>query len=178
METLHSVLLGPYKYFLRKLIARLSKQQKEEVQAILNAFNFSGFKVKLGAKLFKHHKSFVGRNFKAVAQCGLFVFRDYYTPQEKTVWLALSQVSPLVLCNVTFMCLLILEVFKIAYCDRSVQAGESYYSEVCKNFVDAVGLHFPDFMNKAKIHLLLHLPQNLVDFGPTAAFNTERYSIA
>lgn len=28
---------------------------------------------------------------------------------------------------------------------------------------------------KVKIHLLLHLVDNMVDFGPTSAFNTERY---
>jgi hypothetical protein len=30
VETLHSILLGPYKYFLRKLLDRLTKKQKEE----------------------------------------------------------------------------------------------------------------------------------------------------
>ena len=47
METLHTILLGPYKYLLRLLIPRLSVSEKERVQAILLAFNFSGFTTKL-----------------------------------------------------------------------------------------------------------------------------------
>ena len=93
METLHTILLGPYKYFLRMLIPHLGFKEKEKLEAILLAFNFSGFKVKLGAKLTKHHKSFVGRDFKALAQCALFVFRNYFKPEEKAVWLALSKVN-------------------------------------------------------------------------------------
>lgn len=95
METLHTILLGPFKYFLRLLIPRLSAKEKGEIQAILLAFNFSGFKVKLGVKMFKHHKSFVGRDFKALAQCAVHIFRNYFTSQEKDVWIALSKVRAL-----------------------------------------------------------------------------------
>ena len=30
-------------------------------------------------------------------------------------------------------------------------------------------------LQKVKVHLLLHLPDNLMDFGPPANYNTERY---
>ena len=93
MEMLHTLLLGPYKYLLRSIIGRLSTKQREEIQSILSNFNFSGFTTKLGSKLFKHYRSFVGRHFKALAQCVLFIFRDYFTPGEKVTWLALSKVS-------------------------------------------------------------------------------------
>lgn len=93
VETLHTLLLGPYKYFLRKLVPRLSSAHKKEICAILTTFNFSGMKQKLDAKLLKHHKSFVGRNFKSVTQCGLFIFRKYFTTPEKKVWTALSKVK-------------------------------------------------------------------------------------
>lgn len=92
MEVLHTILLGPYKYLLKKLMSRLTSREKEEVQAILSAFNFSGFKTKLGAKLSRHYKSFVGRDFKALAQCSLFIFRKHFKTEEATVWLALSKV--------------------------------------------------------------------------------------
>ena len=92
METLHTILLGPYKYLLRLLFPRLTASEKEEIQAILAAFNFSGFGTKLGVKMFKHHKSFVGRDFKALAQCALFLFRNYFTHAEREAWLALSKV--------------------------------------------------------------------------------------
>ena len=93
METLHSILLGPYKYFLRKLIPQLSTAEKEQMQAIITAFNFSGFGYRLDTKIIKHYKSFVGRNFKALAQCSLFIFRNFFTVAEKKVWIALSRVG-------------------------------------------------------------------------------------
>ena len=33
----------------------------------------------------------------------------------------------------------------------------------------------PDMLQKVKVHLLLHLPDNLMDFGPPANYNNERY---
>lgn len=74
-------------------MSRLSTRQKEEVQSIISAFNFSGFSVKVSHRLVKYFKSFVGRDFKAIAQCALFIFKNYFTEEEKTVWLALSKVS-------------------------------------------------------------------------------------
>lgn len=73
-------------------MSRLTVRQRSEVQALVAAFNFSGFRVKINTNLCHHFRSFVGRDFKALAQCGLFVFRDYFSPEEKTVWLALSKV--------------------------------------------------------------------------------------
>ena len=45
------------------------------------------------------------------------------------------------------------------------------------DFVASVKEHSPDLLAKVKIHLLLHLSDSMSDFGPTSAFNTERYSI-
>lgn len=62
------------------------------MNAYVKAFNFSGIKVKMGTDICKHFKSFVGRDFKALAQFSLFLFRDYFTADEKRVWIALSKV--------------------------------------------------------------------------------------
>lgn len=48
---------------------------------------------KLDSKLLKHYKSFVGRDFKCLAQCALFIFRDLFSTEEATVWVALSKVG-------------------------------------------------------------------------------------
>ena len=48
--------------------------------------------MKLGYNLCRHFKSFVGRDFKALAQVVLFILGRYMTPEEKSVWLALSKV--------------------------------------------------------------------------------------
>ena len=35
---------------------------------------------------------------------------------------------------------------------------------------------YPSCMRKAKIHLILYLPEIMIQFGPPSAYNTERYS--
>ena len=65
-------------------------------------------------------------------------------------------------------------MFKFAYCQPCIESNASDYEEICKEFVRAVMDNFPDYKKKAKIHLLLHLPDDVIDFGPTSTFNTER----
>ena len=93
MEVLHTILLGPYKYLLRSLMGRLTSTQKDHLQARLNTFDFSGLKYKLSYNLIRHYRSFVGRDFKALAQVSLFLLGQFMTANEKHVWLALSKVS-------------------------------------------------------------------------------------
>ena len=80
------------KYLLRQLMSRLTTKQRNEVQAVVSSFNFSGISVKISTRICNHFRYFVGRDFKALAQCGLFVFRNYFTTGEQRVWLALSKV--------------------------------------------------------------------------------------
>lgn len=92
MDVLHTILLGPYKYLLRSLMCRLSTAQKAEIEARISAFNFSGLDMKLGYNLCRHFKSYVGRDFKALAQVALFLLGPYMSAQEKSVWHLLSKV--------------------------------------------------------------------------------------
>ena len=92
VESLHTILLGPYKYLLRSTIPTLSHSQKEEILARIQAFGSSGFKVKLIGNVIKYHKSFVGRDYKAWAQMAVFIIFPYLTEGDKKVWLALSKV--------------------------------------------------------------------------------------
>ena len=93
METLHTILLGPYEYLLRSLMGRLTSAQKIDLQARLLTFDYSGLDYRLSYNLIRHFRSFVGRDFKTLAQISLFLLGIYMTPQEKTVWLALSKAS-------------------------------------------------------------------------------------
>ena len=93
VETLHTILLGPYKYLLRSLLGRLTTAQKDDLQARLLTFDFSGLDYKMSYNLTRHFRSFVGRDFKALAQVSLFLLGPYMTPEEKNVWLALSKVG-------------------------------------------------------------------------------------
>ena len=79
-------------FFLRSLMERMKSAQKEEIQARVEAFEFSGFDTKLSYNLCRHFRSFVGRDFKAVAQCALFLLGPYMLPKEKLLWVTLSKV--------------------------------------------------------------------------------------
>ena len=48
------------------------------------------------------------------------------------------------------------------------------WKDICQNFVCAVKRCFPELMNKPKIHYLLHLVDNMSEFGPCSAFSAQR----
>lgn len=67
------------------------------------------------------------------------------------------------------------QVFKIAYCEYFSVHDEMKNKEICQDFVRAIKNHYPEYTKKVKIHLLLHLVDSMISFGPTSAFNTERF---
>lgn len=93
MECLHTLLLGPYKYLLTSLMQRLSSAEKEGIEARLYSLDYSGMDYRLSYSIVRHFKSFVGRDYKALAQIALYVLAPYMTQNEKVVWLALSKVN-------------------------------------------------------------------------------------
>ena len=65
----------------------------------------------------------------------------------------------------------------MAYCVQYDPHKREECEEVCQLFVRNVCRVYPGYAIKPKIHLLLHLPEALENFGPTAAYNTERYTL-
>lgn len=92
VETLHTILLGPYKYLLKTCMKAFSGQQKQEILARMAAFNYSGFNGKVLGNVVYHHQSFVGRDYKAWAQMALFIIGPYLPDSDRRVWLSLSKV--------------------------------------------------------------------------------------
>lgn len=74
VETLHTILLGPYKYLTRKVMMELSPRHKEEVLSQMAAFHYSVFKNKVYGNTTRNCKSFVGRDW---AQRALFIITPY-----------------------------------------------------------------------------------------------------
>lgn len=101
IETLHTILLGPYKYLTRQLMDRLTPKEKREIKSKIIAFPKSGFDSSLSPSLCKVYGSFFGRDFKLFAQMCLYLLWEYLTPQEKSVWLALSKVYPIIQYNLS-----------------------------------------------------------------------------
>ncbi|KAL5491858.1 hypothetical protein EMCRGX_G017223 [Ephydatia muelleri] len=140
----------------RDLMGRLTTVQRKEIQARISSFSFSGFDMKLSRNVAKYFKSFVGRDFKILAQLALFVLPPYLTPGETEVWFALSK------------------VFKFVYCDTFLPEMVDVYKSQCLAFTHAVERNCPELRRKLKIHILLHLPDDMLQFGPASTFNTER----
>ncbi len=92
VETLHTVLLGPYKYLLKSVMPTLTSLQKQQLLAKMSTFNYSGFKGKVLGNIVSYHRSFVGRDYKAWAQMAPFVMLPYLSDGEREVWINLSKV--------------------------------------------------------------------------------------
>ncbi|KAL5509435.1 hypothetical protein EMCRGX_G004809 [Ephydatia muelleri] len=139
-----------------EVMATFSKAQKEEILARMKAFNFSGFHVKVHGNVCYHHKSFVGRDYKAWSQMALFIISPYLTEGQQKVLLALSK------------------VFRIAYCDFFDPAEADTLHQICVGFVHTVRDFMPSLLRKQKVHYFLHLVESMQDYGPTSAFSAER----
>ena len=63
----------------------------------------------------------------------------------------------------------------MAYCVQFKPEKIREVHDVCQRFVQSIKDYKPLMLQKPKFHLLLHLADNMVKFGPTSAFNTERY---
>ena len=174
VETLHTILLGPYKYLTRMVMGQLTTAQKAEVGARLRAFNFSGRKGRIHGDSTRYFGSFVGRDFKAWAQISIFILAPYLQQDEMSVWLSLSKVGTRYYTEVCKW--LALQVFQMAYCNQYRPDEKRQLEQVCVDFVLRVCQVYPGFAQKPKVHLLLHLVQCMEWFGSTSAFNTERYA--
>ncbi len=62
----------------------------------------------------------------------------------------------------------------MAFCDFFKREDISRCKNVCEAFVKEIYASYPEFRKKVKIHLMLHLPDNMLGYGPTCGFNTER----
>ena len=60
------------------------------------------------------------------------------------------------------------------YCDSFAPSLFDEWQAICQSFVDSVNEFMPELIHKLKIHLVLHIPQCFMQYGPTAAFSAER----
>lgn len=53
-----------------------------------------------------------------------------------------------------------MQVFKLSFCQTVEMSEHPWYCNVVEDFVECVRDSAPDMMQKVKMHLLLHLPDN------------------
>ena len=92
VEVLHTILLGPVKYLVKKTMQNLSSTDKKKVKAKIDAFDFSAYSRRLPSSFVKIYGSCVGRDFKLWAQIAVFVLDGLISENELEVWLYISEV--------------------------------------------------------------------------------------
>ena len=62
----------------------------------------------------------------------------------------------------------------MAYSSTFVPGNMPHFYELLERFSTAVQATYPDLLKKPKMHLLHHLPQDMIDLGSATGFSTER----
>ncbi|KAA1090877.1 hypothetical protein PGT21_016777 [Puccinia graminis f. sp. tritici] len=161
VEVLHVILLGVVKYMAQDFISDLTKTEKDQLVDRLRSFDCKGLNIdSLKPKyLIQHILSIVGRDFKVILQAAPFVFFDFMTPEKKAIWVALCRLTPLVFqTNIPDMA-----AFQI----QIRQAIDNFLCELTKSTAQ--------WVNKPKIHMLRHLPDAILRFGPASLTSTEKF---
>ena len=60
------------------------------------------------------------------------------------------------------------------FCEKFTPDKFESMKSVCLEFAQAVDRHCTELRKKLNIHLLLHLSDHMLQFGPASGFNTER----
>lgn len=162
IEILHVVLLGFVKYFWRDAVSRLSTTQRATLQTRLSSFDVSGLNIPRlsGKTLVQYANSLTGRDFRAISQVAPFVLADLGLPEECLAsWQALSALVPL--------------VWQPAIANKEEYIGQ--LTAAIDRLLISTARWTPRWFNKPKFHLILHLPDHILDFGPAGIFATEAF---
>lgn len=155
-------------------MSTLNAKDKSQLRARMLTFTYSGFASRLTTDICRYVKSLVGRDFKALAQMAPFVILPHVPETIKPVWIALSKVTTISITVTLYSLKSHYYIVRIVYCKTFSTADLPNYRHLCQSFVEAVKVGCPELLKKPKIHLILHLPDNMQDFGPPSAYNTER----
>lgn len=73
-----------------------------------------------------------------------------------------------------FFC--IFQIFAFAYASGFDKRNNEGAKQLLTSFINAISATHPEFLKKPKIHLLLHLVDDIENLGPANGFCTERYT--
>ncbi|KAF4609714.1 hypothetical protein D9613_011993 [Agrocybe pediades] len=163
VEILHVVLLGFIKYFWRDLVKnRLSTDEERSILITrLNDLDVSGLEIpKLAGKtLVKYAGSLTGRDFRAIAQVAPFVIYGLVSDEIYEAWVSLSTLVPLIWQPVILNATSYLTTLEAKIHDFLLKTARWSTS----------------WFNKAKFHIVTHLPEHIRRFGPAILFATEAF---
>ncbi|KAH6867358.1 hypothetical protein BKA70DRAFT_1133414, partial [Coprinopsis sp. MPI-PUGE-AT-0042] len=160
IEILHTILLGVVKYFWHGLHTEWTDREKNNFTIRLQSTDTSGMKVPpiRATYIMQYRNNLIGKNFKTLMQTMVFHLHGITTPKQFTLVRAVGDLGAL---------LWITEIDDM----------EQYLADltiVIGNVLDAFADIDPTkIINKVKLHLLAHLPQDIWRFGPAVRSSTE-----
>ncbi|KAF7362700.1 hypothetical protein MVEN_00619300 [Mycena venus] len=160
VEILHTILLGIIKYVWYMLHSGWSEAQRNLFVIRLQSTDISGLTIPpiRAAYMMQYRNGLIGKHFKTLMQTMLFHVHDLVSPELFTLVKTVSELGPL------------LWVHEI---DNMTQYVNDL-STLIGNVLDAFGDQDPaKLLVKIKLHLLPHIVEDAVRFGPPIRNATE-----
>ncbi|KAI7941230.1 hypothetical protein MJO29_013304 [Puccinia striiformis f. sp. tritici] len=161
VEVLHVFLLGPVKYLFRDFMKGLNDIQKSELLALWYSFNTNSLDIPSirPSSMVQYCSSLIGKDFRIILQAAPFIFFQFMTPSQINIWSSLCHLGSLIF-------------------QTHIEDMDTYISDL-RTHIDIFLSHIikdsAQWINKAKFHMLLHLPDSILRFGPATLFATEKF---
>ncbi|KAH9449893.1 hypothetical protein Pst134EA_026610 [Puccinia striiformis f. sp. tritici] len=161
VEVLHVFLLGPVKYLFQDFMKGLDDGQKAELLALWISFNTDSLNIPSirPTSMVQYSLSLVGKDFRIILQAAPFIFFQFMTPSQINIWSSLCHLGSLIF-------------------QTHIENMETYILEL-RNHIDIFLKYIiqdsAQWVNKAKFHMLLHLPESILRYGPASLFATEKF---
>ncbi|EFP76249.1 uncharacterized protein PGTG_02690 [Puccinia graminis f. sp. tritici CRL 75-36-700-3] len=161
VEILHVFLLGVVKYLTGDFMKGLKACHLERLMASWESFNKNSLNIETinSLNMAKHHGSFLGKHFRIVLQAAPFVFYQFMTEEQRHLWISMCQLSTYIF-------------------QTRINDMDKYLTELNKsidNFMWHITKTTCQWVNKPKLHMLLHLPECIQRFGPATLYATEKF---
>jgi hypothetical protein len=161
VEVLHVFLLGAVKYLFRDFMKGLDEKEKKELAVLWKSFNTNSLNIPSirPKSMVQYSSSLVGKDFRIILQAAPFIFFQFMNPSDIKLWSSLCHLGSLIF-------------------QTHIEDMVTYISDL-KNHIDIflnqIVEDSAQWVNKAKFHMLLHLPESILRFGPASLFATEKF---
>ncbi|KAJ7697137.1 hypothetical protein B0H17DRAFT_1130453 [Mycena rosella] len=162
IEILHTILLGVIKYIWHITHTPWSAEQKQIYSHRLQSTNTDGLSIHAirSNYIMQYAGSLIGRQFKTIAQTNIFHVRDLVTDDQFSAWKAAGELAAL---------LWFPEIRNLDDYRRDLKVAVA-------NILDIFATIDPSkIVTKPKYHLLVHIDEDVVQFGPLVGVATETF---
>ncbi|KAJ7108898.1 hypothetical protein C8R43DRAFT_1139825 [Mycena crocata] len=160
VEILHTILLGDAKYTWYELHHNWTPAQQDLFTVRLQSTNLDGLRVPpiRAAYMMQYRNRLIGKHFKTLMQTMIFHIEDIVTPDQFTLVRALGELGALLWISV-------------------IDDMDEYLADLqilIDNLLDAFASLDPSkILIKLKLHILVHIIQDIRRRGPSVRFSTE-----